>query len=97
MKNQKHTPETVFRIHSSGDAWDDAMNACFVLCEILYLRDEYDVPEMMSFRPGAGGVQLNDECIMTQELNEFDTVTLEVFGKKLNRLINILKAQGRDY
>jgi len=86
-----------YRLHNSGDAWGDAMAFAFPLCEILYSRDEHDVPELMSFKPGAFGVQLDEEDTVTMMLNEFDTVTLEAFGRMLNRLLNILKAQGRDY
>lgn len=87
----------LYRQHSSGDAWGDAMSFAFPLCEILYLRDEHDIPELMRFRPGAGGIELNEECSITEDLKEFDTETLEEFGRILNRLLDILKKQGRDY
>lgn len=87
----------IYKIHSSGDAWGDAMATGFALCEILYIRGEHEIPELMQFRPGAGGVHLNEDCPLTQAFNWFETDELELFGKKINRLINILKKQGRDY
>lgn len=89
--------KNVYRQHSSGDAWGDAMSAGFALCEILYLRDEHDIPELMQFRPSPMGVMLNEECPLTAELNHFETKDLEAFGVILNRLIDILKACGKDY
>lgn len=96
-KNKQNELKSLYRQHSSGDAWGDAMSFAFPLCEILYSRDEHDVPELMKFRPSMGGVELNDECLITEDLKEYSTDELEAFGRMLNRLLDILKKKGMDY
>jgi hypothetical protein len=96
MSKQKELSQ-LYKLNSSGDSWGDAMSTAFALCDILYLREEHDIPELMGFKPGAGGVHLNEDCYLTQELKRYKTRDLELFGTKINRLINILKKQGRDY
>jgi hypothetical protein len=104
MKNQDthdtltlDTLKAEYRLLGSNDPWGDAMAFAFPLCEVLYSRDEHDIPEIMGFRPGAGGIELDSEDYLVQVLQDYDTDILEDFGRLLNRLINILKAQGKDY
>ena len=86
-----------FRLHSSGDAWGDAMAFAFPLCETLYERNAHDIPGLMQFSPGAGGVSDDPDDMIRQSLKEYDTATLEQFGLILNRLLDILRTQGRDH
>jgi len=96
MNNLKEL-KRIFKSNSSGDAWGDSMAFAFPLCEVLYLRDAHDIPELMKYRPSPMGVRLDDECFITQEIKDIDTETLEDFGRLLNRVIDILKKQKRDY
>ena len=96
MNTQKQLSQ-IYKENSSGDSWGDAMAMGFALCEVLYLRDEFDVPDLMKFRPGILGVVIEDENTLAQSLQDFETSDLETFGRKINRLIDILKKQGKDY
>jgi hypothetical protein len=82
---------------NDGDNWGWAMSVAFPLCEILYLRDEHDIPELMRFRPGMGGVNLEEDCHVTEILKDQETCDLEQIGRVLNRYMEILKQKGEDY
>lgn len=89
--------KSLYRENKSCDAWGDAISFAFILCDVLYSRDEHDIPELMHYYPSIMGVELDEDCYITQELLKYETDTLEEFGRILNRLIDILKKQGRDY
>ncbi|NBW22342.1 MAG: hypothetical protein EBR82_81770 [Caulobacteraceae bacterium] len=96
MNTQKQLSQ-LYKEHSNGDSWGNAMAMAFALCEVLYLRDENEIPELMRFKPGIGGVVIDEDNILAQTLQDFETSDLEIFGRKINRLLEILKKQGKDY
>jgi hypothetical protein len=93
--------------YDPGDAWGSTMGALFDIAEAMYLRD-LTVPAELNFRPSPllnrelEPLRRADSFVMDVVLSGFDAeelteADLQHAARVLNRMADMLKAQGKDY
>ena len=100
MRRMKMTNELLKELKSldlfSLDEWDGAMGALFSIASEMFMRD-LDIPSEWGYSPGMTDDPREPESIEFEACKEASDSDLEETGKMLNRYLDILKKQGKDY
>lgn len=80
----------------SMDEWGGAMGALFSIASEMFMRG-LDIPPEWGYSPGMADDPREPDSIEFEACKEASDCDLEETGKLLNRYLDILRAQGKDY
>lgn len=83
---------------NTGDEWADTMGTLFAVADELYRRGD-GPPDHWKYKPGAAASadDFDDGILGYMNLKRAGSPPLEKFGEFLLRLVEKLKAEGKDY
>ena len=91
----KNLKDEVMLDWDQGDRFGCAMHWFFGLVEVLYDRNDADIPAEWKFRPGLGGT--DTQSFAYQACAWYDSKLLLRLGHALDRIVRFCRYKGWDY
>lgn len=80
--------------HKNADFWGVAMSAAFDVAGVMYERG---LPNVLEYRPGAGGVEPVEDEWRAEYLAAMNDATLTSLAAYIKRILGALERAGLSY